>query len=131
MFRVIVAGSRDIQSKTFIFQKLDALLARKINEGECVQIVSGTARGVDQIGEEYAGNRGFACQRFPADWEAYGKQAGYLRNYQMAQNADALVAFWDGRSPGTRHMIKTAQTLHLEIRVIHIPPHLQDSEKGR
>lgn len=101
MFRIIVASSRDIQSKTFIFQKLDAA------------------------------NRGFACQHFPADWEAYGKQAGYLRNYQMAQNADALVAFWDGRSPGTRHMIKTAQTLHLEIRVIHIPPHLQDSEKGR
>lgn len=118
MFRVIVAGSRSIADKELVFQKLDYLLKNKPPQE--VQIVSGTAKGVDQIGEDYARARGISCTRYPADWEAYGKRAGYIRNCTMAENADALVAFWDGKSPGTRHMIDTARSKGLLVRVIKI-----------
>lgn len=120
MFRVIVAGSRTIDSQMFIFDKLDTLLSQKIQEKEQIQIVSGTARGVDRIGEQYAAAKGFLCKQYPADWNTHGKKAGYLRNCQMAENADALVAFWDGNSPGTRHMIETAKAHGLAVRVIRI-----------
>lgn len=120
MYRVIVAGSRSIQCQDIVFRKLDCLLARKIEQGETIQIISGTARGADQMGERYAAARGFPCARFPANWVQYGRRAGYLRNCEMAQNADALVAFWDGQSPGTRHMIQIAEDRGLAVRVIRI-----------
>lgn len=117
MFRIIVAGSRSIQSKEIIFQKQDALFSNKVKQEE-IQIVSGGARGVDRIGEEYAATRGFECKIFPADWNNLGKRAGYVRNCRMAENADALVAFWDGRSPGTKHMIQIARSHNLDIRIV-------------
>ena len=61
---------------------------------------------------------GIPIRYFPADWQTLGKSAGYQRNTQMAQYADALVAFWDGRSKGTKHMIDTAQRFKLDIRVV-------------
>ena len=45
----------------------------------------------------------------PADWDLDGKSAGFKRNVKMAEYADALVAFWDGESKGTKHMIETAK----------------------
>jgi glycerophosphoryl diester phosphodiesterase len=55
---------------------------------------------------------------FPAEWDKYGKSAGYRRNEQMAQYAEVLVAFWDYNSPGTRHMINLAKQYNLEVHVI-------------
>lgn len=117
MYRVIVAGSRSVCDERLIFRKLDKLLSNKLGK-EDIQIVSGAARGVDQTGEKYAASRGLDCIRFPADWEKYGKRAGYLRNEQMAENADALVAFWDGQSRGTKHMIEIAKTRGLAVRIV-------------
>lgn len=117
MYRVIVAGSRSVCDEQFNFSKLDKLLSNKMGK-EDIQIVSGAARGVDQTGEKYAASRGLDCIRFPADWEKYGKRAGYLRNEQMAENADALVAFWDGQSRGTKHMIEIAKTRGLPVRIV-------------
>ena len=82
------------------------------------QIVSGTARGVDQLGEEYAKRNDLAVKKFPADWDRFGKSAGYKRNKQMAEYANALVAFWDGRSRGTKHMIDLAKAAGLSVSVI-------------
>ena len=83
-----------------------------------VEIVCGKARGADSLGEQYAKERGIPVRYFPADWRTLGQSAGYQRNTQMAQYADALVAFWDGRSKGTKHMIDTAQRFKLDIRVV-------------
>jgi len=80
-------------------------------------VISGTARGADQIGETLAAISGWPVQRFPADWDKYGKRAGYLRNEEMARNADALVAIWDGKSNGTKHMINIATRAGLRVYV--------------
>lgn len=66
------------------------------NVKDDITVVSGKARGADTLGEQYAKEHGYSIQYFPADWERYGKAAGYLRNTEMAKNADALVAFWTG-----------------------------------
>jgi hypothetical protein len=54
---------------------------------------------------------------FPADWKTHGKAAGPIRNRQMAKNAEALIALWDGNSRGTKNMIETATKLGLKVYV--------------
>ena len=99
--RVIIAGSRGIDDYEFICHKLnDCERPWPITE-----VVSGTARGVDRLGERWAGSKDIPIKRFPADWDTYGKSAGYRRNADMAKYADVLIAFWDGTSKGTKHMI--------------------------
>ena len=99
-FRVIIAGGRDFNDYPLLKQKCDSFLGNKSKECQVI-IVSGTARGADQLGERYAVEKGFPILRFPADWLQYGKAAGPIRNRQMTDNADALIAFWDGQSKGT------------------------------
>ena len=108
---VIIAGSRDFNDYETLKSYCDHIL---INFPD-VTIVSGTARGADQLGERYAEERGFKLLRFPADW-SLGRNAGHIRNRQMAENADALIAFWDGESKGTKNMIETANQLGLLVR---------------
>jgi len=100
--KIIIAGSRDITDSNLVAK---ALYDSNLNPTE---IVSGGARGVDSIGEMIAENLGVPCKRFPADWATHGNKAGYLRNEVMGSYADALVAIWDGKSKGTKHMIDVA-----------------------
>lgn len=83
-----------------------------------MEIVSGTARGADQLGERYAAERGLSIKRFPADWDRDGKSAGYLRNVRMAEYADAAIVFWDGVSKGSKHMVDVAKKKGLPVRVV-------------
>lgn len=115
MFRVIIAGGRDFCNYALLEQTMDRLL---LNIEDDIAVVCGMARGADSLGEIYAKNRGYDVHPFPAEWNKYGKSAGYRRNEQMAQNADALVAFWDGKSRGTKHMIDIANRYNLKVRVI-------------
>lgn len=114
MYKVIVAGSRSIKNYPIIEMKLFDYLFNHLN----IEIVSGTARGVDKLGERFANKYDIPLKQFPADWDKYGKSAGYKRNEQMAKYADALVAFWDGESKGTKHMIDLAKKYNLDVEVI-------------
>lgn len=120
-FRVIIAGSRGFSDYDLLRTKCDRILSG-ISTGRQIVVVSGTARGADQLGERYARERGFAVRQFPADWERHGKQAGYLRNREMAEHADALIAFWDGQSHGTKMMIEIAMRKGLMVRTINRNP---------
>lgn len=102
--RVIVAGSRSIQSHEIVWPYLD------IHEDEITEVVSGGAKGVDTLGEIWAESSHIPYIQFKPDW-AIGKQAGFLRNVEMAEYADALIAIWDGESRGTAHMIKQMEAL--------------------
>jgi len=116
MFRLIIAGGRDFNNYHGLAKSVDAL-TKNINDE--IQIVCGMARGADRLGEKYAKERGYKVLYFPADWDTYGRSAGYRRNVEMAEAADALVAFWDGKSSGTKHMIDIARAKGLDIRVKH------------
>lgn len=106
--KVIIAGSRSFEYGSNDVVKLvaDAVMASRFN---ITEIVSGNAIGVDQAGEHYAKMYQIPCTLFYPDWKTHGKSAGAIRNSEMADYADALIAIWDGKSKGTQHMIKAAK----------------------
>ncbi len=121
---IIIAGSRTITSKYIINKAIFSGIAKlvpshfsQINE---TVIISGGAKGVDLEGENWARSFNFPIKRYNADWDKYGKKAGYLRNVEMANNADALIAIWDGKSKGTKHMIDIAKQKGLKVFVYEI-----------
>lgn len=114
MFRLIIAGGRDFDNYEALEKAVDYLLSNISDE---IVIVCGKARGADTLGERYAKEHGYKVLYFHADWDGLGRRAGIVRNEEMAQNADALVAFWDGESRGTKNMIETAQKYKLLVRV--------------
>ena len=102
-YKVIIAGCRDFNDYELLKSKSDYYLQNKLPN---VIIVSGHASGADTLGERYAIERGLNCELHPADWNKHGRAAGPIRNAEMAEVADALIAFWDGKSRGTAHMIQ-------------------------
>ena len=80
-------------------------------------IVSGGADGADSLGEKYADENQILLEKYPAEWKKFGKSAGYIRNLTMAEVGDALIAFWDGQSKGTKHMINIAYKHNLKIYI--------------
>lgn len=113
--RVIIAGSRTFCTEEH-YKRLQAQMDALICEfGMPDEIVSGAARGADRLGERYAKENQIPIKSMPADWDTYGKSAGYLRNKDMAEYGTCLVAFWDGESKGTMHMIKLAGDKGLDV----------------
>lgn len=112
--KVIIAGTRDFSDYDLLTQVCDHMLSNS----KSVEIVSGGARGADLLGERYARERGYQCKIFPADWEKYGKAAGFKRNSEMANYAECLIAFWDGTSRGTQHMINMAKKKNLQVKIV-------------
>ena len=113
--KVIIAGGRDFSDYNLLREKCDKILSQV---KEDIIVVSGTALGADTLGEKYALERGYQIVYFPANWRLYGRGAGHVRNREMAEYANSLIAFWDGKSPGTKNMIETAEKSGLKTRVI-------------
>lgn len=124
-FRLIVTGSRGFKEYDYLCEVLDWALKNKISQNYSITIVSGTAKGADTMGEQYANERGFNIHRMPADWNAYGKRAGYVRNNDMALyavNAEGgCVVFWDGISRGTKHMINLSLKHNFKCIIVEYP----------
>lgn len=111
VMRTIIAGPRDCYDPAL-------LLTAILRCGWTItRVVGGKATGVDTLGECWAIVNGIPFDAFPADWATYGKSAGFKRNLQMAVNADALLALWNRKSPGTKHMIDIATSRGLRVYV--------------
>ena len=117
MFRVIIAGTRHFNDYKMLREYADSMLEKKRAEGQEIVILSGHCYGTDLLGERYAQERGFKIEVYEAQWASYGPSAGPKRNRQMAESADALIAFWDGKSRGTKNMIEEAKAHRLPVRV--------------
>lgn len=115
MFRVIVAGSREFKDYQLLEKTLDDFLQ---DRKEPTRILCGMAHGADELGLLYAHRHNYELEKHPAKWDIHGKRAGFIRNEEMANNADALIAFWDGESHGTKDMIKCAKEHGLHVKVI-------------
>ena len=118
--KVIIAGGRDFNDIHKVIERVDHHLSKCKHLD--IEIVSGTASGADKMGEEYADLRDYKVAQFKPDWDKYGKGAGYKRNAEMADYADALIAFWDGKSRGTMHMINIAKKKGLQVKVVEYIP---------
>lgn len=118
MIKVIIAGTRDFNDYAFLKKNVDYFLQGINPNNEEIEIVSGNARGADKLGERYAKEHNLPVKLFPANWDKYGKRAGYLRNQEMANYSDMLIAFWDEKSKGTKHMIDIAKKQDLTVIVV-------------
>ncbi len=106
--KLIIAGSRNF----FDYDKLLSLMDTEIRPWyRITEIVSGGAKGADHLGEVYAKEFGIPLKIFRADWDTLGKAAGPIRNGQMGDYADSVLALWDGSSRGTLHMINYMRKL--------------------
>jgi len=110
---VIIAGSRTFRNWVFLKNSIDSL------GWNIDTIISGHASGADSMGERYADYKAIDKEIYPANWKKHGKSAGYIRNSKMATLADALIAFWDGKSKGTKHMIDIATKAGLEVIIFN------------
>lgn len=117
--KVIIAGSRgivDYQQVRAAMEMADLVLGIRPT-----QVVSGKARGVDTLGERWAHRYRIPVKGFPAAWRTpdgeLDRGAGHRRNEEMAAYADALVAVWNGTSPGTADMIRRAESHGLLVWV--------------
>lgn len=118
MTKIIIAGGRDFKMYDLLCQALESLLCEMNLQKHEVTIVSGGARGADALGERYAREHGIELVIFPADWDTYGNAAGPIRNAEMADYADYLLAFWDGKSRGTANMIQAMKNRKKHGKVI-------------
>lgn len=109
--KVIVAGTRTFEDYDFLKKVLSE------PEYNITELVSGRSKGADQLGERYAKENNIPLKLFPADWENLGRKAGPIRNEQMAEYGDMLIAFWDGESRGTKNMI---QQMQKRKKLVHI-----------
>lgn len=115
--RTIIAGSRTVVDYITV---LTAIREAREYGIRVTQVVSGTARGVDKLGEKYAEHMSLPVAYFPALWDKHGKKAGIIRNQEMADYAEACIAVWDGYSKGTKDMIERAWKANLKLYVYDI-----------
>lgn len=108
--KTIIAGGRDYRFTEQDFRLLDSTTI--------TEVVCGGATGADEYGRVWAIGNNIPVKMFPANWGAHGKSAGPIRNRQMAEYAERLIAFWDGKSRGTKNMIDTATRLGLDVLVV-------------
>jgi len=113
--KVIIAGGRDFCKKDLL---IDTLRYFQKEYGDIAEVVCGMAPGADTLGRLWAEFMEIPVKEFPADWDKNGKAAGPIRNKQMAEYADALIAFWDGKSKGTKNMIDQATKQKLRVVII-------------
>ena len=118
--KLIIAGSRDID----LDKAWNAIVNWFQDNGSTIpkveEVVSGTARGVDRLGEFWANKYRLKIKQFPADWDTYGKAAGHIRNKQMADYSDALLLVWDGKSRGSANMKQNMTKLNKPVYEIII-----------
>lgn len=113
--KIAIVGSRDYPDIAAVRAYVALLPANTI-------IVSGGARGVDSIAENAARERGMECLIFKPDWDRDGKSAAFVRNATIAEECDEMVAFWDGKSRGTKSAIQYARDLRKTVTVYHPTP---------
>lgn len=129
-YRVLVCGSRDWRDRRIIRETLRAL-------ADCypdlrIVVVHGAARGADRMAGEEARACGYKVEEHPADWKRHGRRAGAIRNaHMLSLGCSRVIAFWDGKSRGTEHMIAIARDAEARVTVIREGPvPVLDKDRG-
>ena len=117
--KIVVAGCRHYNNYNEAKKCIDFYISEIKKENKLV-FISGGCRGADMLGERYARDNGYEIKRFLADWDKYGPAAGPIRNKEMAQAADCVICFWDGKSAGTKSMIECTKQFKKSLRIKYI-----------
>lgn len=113
--KVIIAGGREFNNYELLKRKCDSILSKT----DSPEIVSGKVKGADSLGELYAKENKLKVHEFSANWNMHGRAAGPIRNEEMGKFSDSLIAFWDGKSKGTKHMIDYMKSLGKPVRIVY------------
>jgi predicted Rossmann fold nucleotide-binding protein DprA/Smf involved in DNA uptake len=113
--KIAIVGSRVLRPRKQIY---DLLVGKPGN----TIVISGGARGVDEVAEEIARHLRLEVEIFPADWDTYGMSAGYLRNKQIVEAADEIFVYWDGVSRGSMHTINLARAAGKPLTIVRMKP---------
>lgn len=114
--RLGIIGSRKFNDREFAYEKLDALHAFY----KFKTVVSGGARGADSIGSDWASARGLDALIFLPEYEKYGRSAPFRRNTDIVENSDIIVAFWDGKSTGTKDSLEKAKVRGVITKIYYV-----------
>lgn len=112
--KLAIIGSRTFNN----YELLQEILEQY--KSKITLVISGAAKGADSLGERWAFQNGIKLLVFPADWNQYGKRAGFIRNEDIIKNCDCCIAFWDGVSKGTKHSISLCEKYNKPLKVINI-----------
>jgi len=121
--RIIVAGCRSFNDYDYVKEKIDEVISKY--DCDYIEIITGGAKGADLLGNRYARENNIKLTIYHAQWTNYGKSAGFIRNTQMAQWAKedghkgVLIAFWDGKSRGTSHMVGIAKSKRIKTYIFY------------
>jgi hypothetical protein len=121
--RVLVCGSREFDDLQLFMESLNDLSDKyDFDNNQPITIIEGGAKGADFLGRVWAKYCAFEHLPFPADWKAYGKAAGPIRNKQMLDEGkpDLVIAFLAKDSKGTKNMIEQAQAKGIKTEIIEI-----------
>jgi len=110
--KLAIIGSREFNDYNLLKKSLEHY------KFKITKVVSGAARGADSLGEKWAIENKIETLIFPADWDKHGKAAGFIRNEDIIKNCDCCIAFWDGKSPGTKHSISLCEKLNKPYKII-------------
>jgi len=112
--RITIGGSRDFEDYE-VFSKFVGECIKDLKPCEKITILSGHCRGTDLMAERYADEMGYGIEIYPADWKKYGRAAGPKRNMVMIENSDAVIAFRDGKSRGTKNLVEMAKKKNIPV----------------
>lgn len=115
-FRVVIGGLRSYENYKEFCNYVDFCLSEISTKGEII-IISGHCSGTDMMAEQYAKEKNYILEIYPAEWKKYGRAAGPIRNRQMVENADYVIAFWNNKSRGTKNLIECARNRNIPIKV--------------
>lgn len=112
--KLAIIGSRTFDNYSLLQETLE------FYKPKITLVVSGAAKGADSLGERWAIQNNIKTLIFPADWEKYGKRAGFIRNEDIIKNCDCVIAFWDGISKGTAHGLSLCEKYNMPYKIIKI-----------
>ncbi len=113
--KLAIIGSRGFNDYDFLKKNVTDFLKR--NSFVCTHIISGGAKGADKLAEQFALDNQLEMVAFKPDWKQFGKRAGFIRNNEIIENADVVIAFWDGDSKGTKDAIMKAIALNKRTKI--------------
>ena len=121
MYCLGVVGSRSFHDYELMEYELERIFGRKLlaKPDATMCVVSGGARGADRLAKQYADSHDdIEYLEFKPDWKTHGKKAGMIRNYDIVRESNAVIAFWNGKSKGTKHTIQLARQYRRDVKVV-------------
>jgi len=114
--KIAIIGSRELNgSEEQCYEKICENVP-----ANCTEIVSGGAGGIDTLAEKYARENALLFKRFEPEYNKYGKNAPLMRNAQIIEYANFVLAFWDGKSRGTAQALKICCEINKPVEICFV-----------